>query len=323
MKYSFVFLLCAFTSVYAESKRLAPVFDNSTYSGGGARNSVSSKGTAGKISNNSMYEILGRLEQMQLELQQLRGIVEEQSHRIKSLDDKQNNIYSDFDHRFKEAKGSDNGGVGVIGDSFTHSQTLTDQPDIDVNNQTESFSGQTGQAIDQRKPSSQVVVPSTVDVANKVKQAKAVANKDIADDKVVKKTVTPNAGQSSGSQNTVYQAAYEKLRNGHNTEAITQFKQLLTSFPDGEFASKSQYWLGEAYKLTNDLKSAKRAYAKVISHYGRSSRVPDALLKLGFIELEQHNKVSARDYLSQITVKYPDSTAAHLAKKKLMQMEEK
>lgn len=295
MRYSFVFLLCAFSNAYAASEHLAPVFDNSTYSGGGSAN------RSEKPSNNSMYEIFGRLEQMQLELQQLRGLVEEQSQIINQLDKKQNNIYSDLDHRLQELTGGNGGNREGIAGGLDDPQNLSEQAGVDGNKQIETAIGQAkADNVSDEEVAANVVVPT-------------VGAAEVVEEVVVEKTL--------GSQKELYQSAYEKLRNGHNTKAIAEFKQLLTAYPEGELASSSQYWLGEAYKLTNDLTAAKRAYAKVVSHYGRGSRVPDALLKLGFIELEQNNKVSARDYLSKITVRYPDSTAAHLARKKLLQME--
>ena len=57
-----------------------------------------------------------------------------------------------------------------------------------------------------------------------------------------------------------------------------------------------------------------------MSQYSGSPKVPDALLKLGYIELEQNNMAKARDYLTQVTVSHPGTTAAHLAAKKLMQL---
>jgi TolA-binding protein len=55
-------------------------------------------------------------------------------------------------------------------------------------------------------------------------------------------------------------------------------------------------------------------------NYAGSPKVPDALLKLGYIEFEQKNMAKARDYLTQITVAHPNTTAAHLATKKLQQL---
>ncbi|MEE9339926.1 MAG: tol-pal system protein YbgF [Methylococcaceae bacterium] len=295
MRKSFVLLLCVYSSVYAESRPLAPVIDNSTYS----------KGSSAKPSNNAMYEIFGRLEQMQLELQQLRGLVEEQSQTIRELEKRQNNIYSDLDNRMQEASsynnktrsrvsalgGARNTGVsGVAQDKERHA--------VSSNNRM----------TNRRFPEDKNIAKTPVTappLANVPKRVDKVSNKP----------------EPVDNQKKMYFSAYEMLRNGHNTKAIEKFKGLLNEYPDGKYASKSQYWLGEAYKVTNNISAAKRAFAKVISHYGRSPKVPDALLKLGYIELEQNNKVSARDYLTKISVSYPDSTAAHLAKKKLLQME--
>ena len=98
------------------------------------------------------------------------------------------------------------------------------------------------------------------------------------------------------------------------------FEALLADFPAGEFADSAQYWLGEAYKINREFDKARAAFSKVVSHYPNSSKVPDALLKLGYIEFDQQNIAKARDYLTRVTTSYPGSTAAHLASKKLAQM---
>ena len=45
--------------------------------------------------------------------------------------------------------------------------------------------------------------------------------------------------------------------------------------------------------------------------------MPDALLKLGLIELDQKNTDKARDYFNRVTANYPETQAARLATKKL------
>jgi len=61
---------------------------------------------------------------------------------------------------------------------------------------------------------------------------------------------------------------------------------------------------------------------KLPEMFPKSPKVPDALLKLGYIELEQNNLAKARDYLTRVKVDYPGTTAAHLASKKLMQLDQ-
>lgn len=268
MKKFFLLLpLCA--SVYAEPRALPPVIDNSTYSGGSGSTRAS-----GTPSNNAMYEVLGRLEQLQLEVQQLRGLVEEQSQTIANLKTRQGNIYSDLDQRLQSLTATEQG----TGEALIQQGTLT--------------------ADEQQQPAPQVSVPQSSE--SESGETKAT---------------------SSVSEKQRYRDAYETLRNGHNGQAITSFKALLNDFPGGKYADNSQYWLGEAYKVSQDTDSARVAFTKVIELYPNSPKVPDAILKLGYIELDQNNIAKARDYLTQVTVNYPGTTAAHLAAKKLMQMD--
>lgn len=80
------------SSVLAQGKPLPPVVDNSVYVGG-------TKHNARPSSNDNLNELLGRMEQLQVELQQLRGLVEEQGFSIIQLKKRQNNIYEDLDQR--------------------------------------------------------------------------------------------------------------------------------------------------------------------------------------------------------------------------------
>lgn len=271
MNKSLLLMVCACSSVYAETRVLPPVVDNSIYPAGASYGSAAP-------SANAMYEVLGRLEQLQQEVQQLRGVVEEQSQTIVNLKKRQGNIYSDLDLRLQELSG--------------------------VKVSTKRDSSDTDSAV-------QPVVALVENTDSAQQQGNETAeNTDAA---LVKPVVVTDKAR--------YQAAYELLRNGHNSRAIAEFKALLAASPKGEFADNSQYWLGEAYKVNQNLEAAKKAFLKVVMEYVDSPKVPDALLKLGYLEFEQKNIAKARDYLTQITVAHPDTTAAHLATKKLLQIE--
>jgi len=277
MKKSMLLLLCACSSVYAESRVLPPVIDNSIYPQGGAYGSSAP-------SSNAMYEVLGRLEQLQAEVQQLRGVVEEQSQTIDDLKKRQGNIYSDLDLRIQEL-------AGIKAIAKANGLDLLDS------SQQAFVSPVTG-VVNATQPAPQQAVSEQQQTAEQTSAIKPVVIHDKAR----------------------YQAAYELLRNGHNSRAIAEFKALLAASPKGEFADNSQYWLGEAYKVNQNLDAAKEAFLKVVMDYVDSPKVADALLKLGYIEFEQKNLAKARDYLTQVTVAHPDTTAAHLASKKLMQI---
>ncbi|MGZ0078392.1 tol-pal system protein YbgF [Methylomonas sp. YC3] len=244
--------------------------------------------------DNAIFEVLGRLEQLQSEVQQLRGMVEEQSQTIADLQRKQSNMYSDLDDRMQALTA---GG-----------QTPPSQTPAPVPADTAAAGQSPVTAAQPTTPAAPVApTPAPVATATPAPAASVVDNK-------------PTATAAQGNEKERYQSAYDTLRNGHNAQAIKMFQDLLKDFPAGEFADNSQYWLAEAYKINREFDAARAAFNKVVSQYPNSSKVPDALLKLGYIEFDLQNTAKARDYLTRVTTSYPGTTAAHLAEKKLAQM---
>lgn len=94
MKVRLFLLSCVSGTVLAQSMPLPPVVDHSTYPAGTAYAPKPS-------SASTLYEILGRLEQLQTEVQQLRGTLEEQAYTLTELKKRQNTIYSDLDQRLQ------------------------------------------------------------------------------------------------------------------------------------------------------------------------------------------------------------------------------
>jgi TolA-binding protein len=73
--------------------------------------------------------------------------------------------------------------------------------------------------------------------------------------------------------------------------------------------------------VNQDTESARKAFSRVINNYPGGAKVPDALLKLGYIEIEQKNPAKAREYLTRVTTEYPGTSAALLASKKLLSID--
>ena len=299
-RFAFLFLLSS-SSLYAEPKILAPVIDNSIYSNGAV-------GRPEKSSQNSMNEVFNRLEQMQEEMQGLRGAIEEQSQSLDKLNKRQNNIYSDLDQRLQQVSGT------------TKRKSVKPKKPVQVDHVIEPTVAVEPKAVVKKAvdipvnpmamtEDNTIVAPKPENVTPEITKTPPTADQETANSLLPKE------------QKELYQYAYEMLRNGHNIQAIEGFNKLLTLYPTGKFASNSQYWLGEAYKVTHNLEAAKIAFSKVVDSYGKSYKVPDALLKLGYIELEQGNKAKAKKLLTRISRRYPNTTVAHLAKKKLLQLE--
>lgn len=286
-------LLMLSTGLAVSAAAGAQSVSNSGYQGNAAYGAP-----AAGASDNAIYEILGRLEQLQSEVQQLRGMVEEQAQTINDLERKQGNMYSDLDERIQvltnnPAASAQTAPTPVAGAEAAQAAASAATPAVAP-----------APVAPQPSPATPPVAPAP--------QPQPVAE--------AKPTETPAPSVSKGGEKERYQEAYETLRNGHNAQAIKMFEAIQTDYPAGEFGDNTLYWLGEAYKINREFDKARAAFGKVVNQYPNSTKVPDALLKLGYIEFEQQNMAKARDYLTRITTSYPSSTAAHLAAKKLAQM---
>jgi len=289
MKARLILLLCFCSAVHAES--LPPVVDNSMYPAGEAS-------AAKPSSPNAVLEMMRRLEQLQAEVQQLTGKVEEQAYLIAEMKKSQSTLYSDFDERM---------------------QNLEKKTEGVKPSASESPSMQEGSVEPAPKAAESPVAPPSPET-----QRAPVQKQDAVQVSSGEASAPANAPRLPpvGDEKQQYQQAYEALRNGHTAQAIAEFNTLLGKNPKGEYANNAQYWLGEAYRVNQDMDSARKAFNSVIENYPGSSKVPDALLKLGTIEAEQKNTAKAREYLTRVTVDFPGSTAARLAAKKLLLLDD-
>jgi len=300
MKKTALLMLCSGMVGCTNAGTLPPPDSNSDYQAN-TTYGAPPPAPAMSASNNAIYELLGQLEQLKSEVQQLRGLVEEQAHTISDLERKQDNIYADLDERIQLLT---SGGQAA-------------QPAVAAG--VAATEGEAAQAAEQPAGT-----PSEASATPPVQQTDQAASEptEPVQQTTVETTQTATAEPSvlTQSEKDRYQQAYETLRNGHNAQAIQLFEALYADYPNGEYGDNAQYWLGEAYKINRDLDKARAAFNKVISQYPNSAKVPDALLKLGYIEYEQQNLAKARDYFTRITTSYPGTTAAHLATKKLANM---
>ncbi|MDD5274205.1 MAG: tol-pal system protein YbgF [Methylovulum sp.] len=287
-----VILLGAYCGLIAPVYALPEVIDNSAYP-------PSAVPTANNIapspSTSSLLEMTGRLEQLQTEVQQLTGKVEEQANTIAELKKQQKARLGDLEDRLQslETKGSG---------------TATDATAVPA------------VPADPNAPPADA--PSTGEPAAPVPAAPAPETKTPVDATPAAATTpaapAPKAAAVSDAESQAYKAAYMDLRNGHTDESISAFKNYLNTYPSGGLSGNAQYWLGEAYLVNKDSDAAKQAFNAVIEKYPNSPKQADALLMLGKVEMDQNHTDKAREYLNQVTRQFPNTTAARAATKKLL-----
>jgi tol-pal system protein YbgF len=128
------------------------------------------------------------------------------------------------------------------------------------------------------------------------------------------------ANAPSSTEQSVYGQAFDALKAGSYSVAITGFKDFLSNYPASSLADNAQYWLGEAYYVTHDYDSAGNAFRTVLRKWPDSRKAPDALLKLGYTQYEQKQYPAARATLADVTRKYPGTDAAKLASDRLQRI---
>jgi len=132
---------------------------------------------------------------------------------------------------------------------------------------------------------------------------------------------TADAGPSSTEQ-AVYAQAFDALKAGSYSVAITGFKDFLGTYPQSTLADSAQYWLGEAYYVNRDYDSAGGAFRALLKKWPDSRKAPDALLKLGYTQFQQKQYPAAKTTLTEVTKKYPGTDSARLAADRLKRIPE-
>jgi tol-pal system protein YbgF len=124
-----------------------------------------------------------------------------------------------------------------------------------------------------------------------------------------------------GDDRTMYQSAFELLRDSKYPESIAGFKKFMATYPDSAMADNALYWLGEALYITKDYPEALRNFRSVVEKFPQSRKIPDALLKIGFCNYELKNWSEAKSALSRVVQQYADTGAARQANQRLAKME--
>lgn len=128
-------------------------------------------------------------------------------------------------------------------------------------------------------------------------------------------TTTPASPSSVQpiSGDTLYSNASRDLNSAHYDLSRQEFNDYLKNFPDGEFASSSQFYLGEIAYFQGDYGAAISAYDIVITDYPKSSKVAPAMLEKGRALIQTHKTTSAQREFRELIRKYPRSDEAKRA----------
>jgi tol-pal system protein YbgF len=127
-------------------------------------------------------------------------------------------------------------------------------------------------------------------------------------------TIAEATSIPSEAQKREYRQAYGLIKDKNFEEAIKRLHLFIEHYPEGDLAGNAYYWLGEVYLVLPQLEQAKQAFSVVVSAFPMHRKAPDALFKLGVSYDRLQDPAKSEQYLNEVQLKFPESTAAKLAK---------
>lgn len=118
-------------------------------------------------------------------------------------------------------------------------------------------------------------------------------------------------------EEAMYDAAKQAFDQNDYAGARRGFETFLATYPDSGNADNAQFWIGETYYREKWYEKAILEYQKVIEKYPKGNKVAAALLKQGFSFYNIGDQANARLILKELISKYPQSSEAEQADKKL------
>jgi tol-pal system protein YbgF len=236
------------------------------------------------LEGQALIEMLVQIEELQKNVQELRGLSEVYAHDVEGIKQRQRDLYMDIDRRLR--------------------QLMVTAAPVD---------GNSGQPSDQasRPMAGQVpdIMPGQIPP---IVNSAQVGMTNVGSASQV--NVDPQAEQAS------YRQAFNILKEGRYEDSIGAFSSFLQLYPEGQYADNAVYWMGEANYVLRRFPQAIENFKRVISQYPNSPKLADALLKIGFSQYELQAWPEARQTLEDLVNRYPTSTAGQLGNNRLHQM---
>jgi tol-pal system protein YbgF len=114
-----------------------------------------------------------------------------------------------------------------------------------------------------------------------------------------------------------YRQAMEIFQSGDYESAAPMFEAFAADFPKDDLADNALYWAGECKYARKEFAGAIQRFKRVVEEYPNGSKVPDALLKIGFAYISLGDRESATTYLKQVVAQHPFSSAGAKAEARL------
>jgi tol-pal system protein YbgF len=269
------------------------------------------------LQSQGLIEMLQQIEQLQQEVNMLRGTIETQNFNLEQLTRRQRDLYTDIDQRLQRIEQgvtitepvADDVTVEIIG-SEPPLETLMPVTPISEPVSTSTASSRALQVEFIQPEKEATITIETSPVTNDAETHETGA--DIRG--IMAAEMVPSDPVQLQAE---YQQAFNLLKQSYYDQAIRAFQEFLVAHPNDIYSDNAQYWLAESHYVKREFEKALAEYDNVIANFPQSQKVNDALLKRGFALYELGQMEAAKKQLQDIINKNPGSTVARLADKRL------
>ncbi|UVC07383.1 tol-pal system protein YbgF [Rhizobium sp. TH2] len=272
-----------------------------------------------------------RVQQLEEQLRQLNGRVEEMSFQILQMQETLRKAQEDNEFRFQELEGGKTNKKSSLekpANEDTAANTSGDQtPEVTRQDDTA--------ALDQPMDSSGNTLDDTgtppidlgklkVDEGGNVLGAEeadpnAVATQDLPppDTSTVDTSTadqTASLDKDNSSDGDQYQSAYEQVLSGDYASAESGFADFIATHPDSKKIADANFWLGEAQYSQGKFNESAKTFLNAYKTYGKSEKAPEMLLKLAMSLAALDSKDTACATLREVAKAYPKASRSIITK---------
>jgi tol-pal system protein YbgF len=130
----------------------------------------------------------------------------------------------------------------------------------------------------------------------------------------------PSGPPAGISAEVLYTNAVKDQTTGKYDLAMQEFNDYLKYFPNTQFASNAQYYIGDIYYRKQDYPNALQAFDAVLERFPDGNKTPDAhYMKGATLMMLGRNDSAAREF-RDVYNSYPDTDVAAKAKAKLREL---
>lgn len=250
-----------------------------------SRNDVAN--SAAPIAGNMNWDLIQKNQQLENQIRELRGKIEEQDHAIDQLNKELTNRYTDLDQRLE----------------------LLNQKLEPENNQPE------------QAPAENAPVDSSTATDQTTTASKATTNSPApttAQNPATPANSSNNTSDPVALEKAAYTIALDAYKKGGAKQAIAPMQNFIKNYPNSIYTGNAYFWLAE-FQLAIDppnYNEAKKNYEIVAAKFPNSSKAPRALYQLYSIAKDVNkNTQTANVYKSKLLSTYPKSEEAGFFKK--------